>query len=153
MYSGSVSGEDLPGEFCTYFSTRSRKQSHNFTTFQFGLAFLGVILGGILGFLTSPIQDYLYSRSSRRNDGNPRPEARLYFSCGGTLMIASGLFWFGWTSGPDIPWIVPILAIGWIIIGIYTVYVSIFSSRDMTDHRLLHSIILQIRILFMHRQQ
>jgi len=99
------------------------RQSHNFNTMQVGLAFLGMILGGIIGFATSPIQDFLYSRASKRNNGKPRPEARLYFSCVGSLMFSSGLFWFGWSSGPEVHWIVPILGVGWTIIGIYAVYV------------------------------
>jgi hypothetical protein len=127
------------------------RQSHDFTTLQVGLAFLGMILGGILGFATSPIQDYFYSRASRWNLGKPRPEARLYFSCGGTIMFASGLFWFGWSSGPNIHWIVPILAIGWTTIGIYSIYVCKF--EDVVNDRLLCSTTLRIRIPFMHRRR
>jgi hypothetical protein len=99
------------------------RASHGFNTLQVGLAFLGMILGGIIGFATSPIQDYFYSRSAERNNGKPRPEARLYFSCVGSLMFCSGLFWFGWSSGPNVPWIVPILGVGWVSIGIYSIYV------------------------------
>jgi len=102
------------------------RQSHNFNTWQVGLVFLGMVVGAILSFVTAPIQDYFYSRASRRNNGNPRPEARLYVSCVGSLMFTSGLFWFGWSSGPDVPWIVPVLALGWTTIGIYTVYVLPF---------------------------
>ena len=100
------------------------RKSHDFNTMQVGLAFLGMIFGGLLGFATSPIQGYFYSRAAKKNLGKPRPEARLYFSCLGSLMFASGLFWFGWSSGPNVHWIVPILGIGWTIIGIYSVYVS-----------------------------
>jgi hypothetical protein len=99
------------------------KVNHGFNTMQVGLAFLGMILGGMIGFAISPISDYFYSRASMRNHGKPRPEARLYFSCVGGLMFCSGLFWFGWSSGPNVHWIVPILAIGWTTIGIYSIYV------------------------------
>jgi hypothetical protein len=99
------------------------RASHEFDTMQVGLAFLGMILGGMIGFMTSPIQDYFYSRASERNLGKPRPEARLYFSCIGSLMFCTGLFWFGWSSGPNVHWIVPILGIGWTTIGIYSIYV------------------------------
>jgi hypothetical protein len=99
------------------------KTNHGFNTMQVGLAFLGMILGGMIGFAISPISDYFYSRASARNHGKPRPEARLYFSCVGSLMFCSGLFWFGWSSSPNVPWIVPILAMGWTTIGIYSIYV------------------------------
>jgi hypothetical protein len=127
------------------------RQSHDFTTLQVGLAFLGMIMGGILGFATSPIQDYLYSLAAKKNLGKPRPEARLYFSCGGTLMFASGLFWFGWTSGPNIHWIVPILAVGWTTIGIYSIYVC--TIQDGTNDRLLCLTTSQIRIRSMLRRR
>lgn len=115
------------------------RQSHNFNTWQVGLVFVGMIVGALLGFGTVPIQDRFYSRASRRNNGNPRPEARLYVSCVGGLMFTSGLFWFGWSSGPSVPWIVPVLALGWTTIGIYTVYVCAF-LRGMTDGRRRYSI-------------
>lgn len=91
---------------------------------------------GHIGFLASPIQDYIYSRASQRNNGNPRSERKLCFSCGGMLMFASRLFWFGWSSDPNVPWIVPILGCGWTIIGIYTIY--IYHYWNEIDHRLLY---------------
>ena len=98
--------------------------SHNFNTWQIGLVFVGMVVGAILGFGTAPIQTYFYSREARRNNGNPAPEARLYVSCAGSLMFSLGLFWFGWSNGPTLPWIIPTLALGWTTIGIYTVYVT-----------------------------
>jgi len=125
-------------------------QVYGFSPDQIGLGFLPVIIGGILGGLLSPIQDYLYARAERRNLGKPRPEARLYSSCVGSLMFASGLFWFGWSSRPDVHWIWPILAVGWSTIGIYSIYVCflILYALSLTS-RLLYLIIWRIHILFM----
>jgi hypothetical protein len=128
------------------------RQSHNFNTWQVGLVFVGMIVGAILSFGTAPIQDRFYSRASRRNNGNPRPEARLYVSCVGSLIFTSGLFWFGWSSGPNVPWIVPVLALGWTTIGIYTVYVFAF-LRGMTDVRRRYSIIWPILTRFTLRRR
>jgi hypothetical protein len=104
--------------------------SHGFTTEQVGLAFIGVIVGGLMGFAMSPIQDWFYAKASKKGRGSAKPEARLLFSCGGMLMFASGLFWFGWSSGSNVPWIVPIIGITWTIIGIYTIYVPSSPSRQ-----------------------
>jgi MFS family permease len=126
--------------------------SHGFTTEQVGLAFLGVVVGGLIGFATSPIQDWFYSKAAKKAGGDAEPEARLLFSCGGTLMFASGLFWFGWTSGPNVHWIVPILGITWSIIGIYTVYVSLQRPDKANCGRLRYSIILPIHTRYIRHR-
>ena len=99
------------------------RESYHFDALQVGLGFIGMIVGGLIGFATSPIQDYFFTRATEKNDGKSRPEARLYFSCIGSLMFATGLFWFGWSSRPNVHWIVPILGVGWTTVGIYSVYV------------------------------
>ena len=104
------------------------REAYQFNAMQVGLGFLGMIVGSILAFATSPISDYFYSRSARKNSGKPKPEARLYFSCVGSLIFTTGLFWFGWTSSPEIHWIVPIIGVGYTTIGIYSVYVYHFLS-------------------------
>ena len=132
------------------------EEVYGFSTEQVGLAFLSLTVGAIFGSLTSPLQDYLYARAERRNFGKPRPEARLYFSCLGSLMFASGLFWFGWSSRPDVHWICPILAICWTTIGIYSIYVCsllhllLYFCEQWLMSRRLYLIIWRIHILFMH---
>jgi MFS family permease len=126
--------------------------SHGFTTEQVGLAFIGVVVGGLIGFATSPIQDWFYSRAAKKAGGDARPEARLLFSCGGTLMFASGLFWFGWSSGPNVHWIVPILGITWSIIGIYTIYVPVPLPNNANWGRRPYSIILRIHTRYIRRR-
>jgi hypothetical protein len=126
--------------------------SHGFTTEQVGLAFIGVIVGGLIGFATSPIQDWFYSKAAKKAGGNAEPEARLLFSCGGTLMFASGLFWFGWSSGPNVHWLVPIIGITWSIIGIYTVYVPSSRPDKANSSRRPYSTTLQIRTRYIRRR-
>ena len=46
-----------------------------------------------------------------------------------------GLFMFGWTSGPGVPWIVPTIAVGIATIGIFTIYLSVFNYLADTYHR------------------
>ena len=63
------------------------------------------------------------------------PEGRLYFSCVESALLPIGLFWFGWTSFPQIPWIVPTLAVGCATMGIFSIYLAVFNYLADTYHR------------------
>ena len=101
-------------------------QSHNFSESQIGMCFIGMTVGSIIGFLINPIQEFFMKRYNEKQ-GKHVPEGRLILSCGGAILFTVGLFWFGWTSGPNVPAIVPIIAIACISIGIYTVYTAVFN--------------------------
>jgi len=102
--------------------------NYGFSTFQTGLVQLAISAGAVIGTVLNPIQDRLYLQSKKRNKerpGYPIPEARLYFSVPGSLLFSAGLFWYGWSSYPDVPWIVPTLGIGCVGLGIYEVYMAV----------------------------
>jgi MFS family permease len=89
---------------------------------------LALSAGAIIGTILNPIQDRLYLSSRSRNTerpGRPIPEARLYFSVPGSLIFTAGLFWYGWASYPDVPWIVPTLGIACVGLGIYEIYMAV----------------------------
>ncbi|OWZ69856.1 hypothetical protein AYX14_04770 [Cryptococcus neoformans] len=101
--------------------------NYGFNTFQSSLVQLALSVGAIVGTIINPYQDKLYLRSAHRNkeaEGKPIPEARLYFSIPGSLLFAGALFWYGWSSYPNVHWIVPTLAIGFIGLGIYSIYMA-----------------------------
>lgn len=68
-------------------------------------------------------------------------ERRIYFACVQSILLPAGLFWFGWTSYPSIPWIVPTLAIGCASMGIFSVYLAVFNYLADTYHRYASSAI------------
>lgn len=68
-------------------------------------------------------------------------EARLYFACFEAALLPIGLFWFGWTSYPSVPWIVPMIAVGCATMGIYSVYLAVFNYLADTYHRYASSAI------------
>jgi Major Facilitator Superfamily len=107
------------------------RETYHFTPEQVGLAFIGMTVGGLLGFAASPVQDYIFSRLASKNHGKPTPEARLYFSCIGSIMFPAGVFWFGWSSRANVHWIVPTIAVGWTTVAIYFIYVS--PKEDFAD--------------------
>lgn len=68
-------------------------------------------------------------------------EGRLYFACVQAALLPVGLFWFGWTSYPSVPWIVPTIAVGCATMGIYSVYLAVFNYLADTYHRYASSAI------------
>ncbi|KAI9832760.1 MAG: hypothetical protein M1819_003980 [Sarea resinae] len=102
--------------------------NYGFSTFQTSLIQLAISAGAIVGTIVNPFQDWLYLRSARYNKeipGTPIPEARLYTAVPGSLLFTAGLFWYGWSSYPSVPWIVPTLGIGCVGLGIYSIYLAV----------------------------
>jgi len=101
---------------------------YGFNTFQTGCIQLALSFGAIVATILNPLQDSLYLKSAQRNlerPGKPIPEARLYFSVPGSLLFTAGMFWYGWASYPDLPWIVPALGIGCVGMGIFSIYLAV----------------------------
>jgi hypothetical protein len=63
------------------------------------------------------------------------PESRLYFTCIESTLLPIGLFWFGWTQFPSIPWIVPTLSVGCATMGIFSIYLATFNYLADVYHR------------------
>lgn len=85
---------------------------------QIGLTFLGIMFGLLLAAISNPIWSNIRGRLVKRREamtgevGVSEPEDRLPPAILGGILIPIGLFWFGWTSYPEIHWIVPILGSG-----------------------------------------
>jgi len=76
-----------------------------------GLAFLGVAIGMMGAVIyTIFIGNKQYIKSTEKAGGFAAPEARLPPGMIGGCLLPVGLFWFAWTNGPNIHWIVSILA-------------------------------------------
>jgi MFS family permease len=102
--------------------------TYGFNTMQTGLVQLALTVGAAIGTLINPLQDWLYLRTASKNKerpGRPIPEARLYTSIPGSLLFTAGLFIYGWTSRPSIPWIVPAIGVAIVGVGIYSIYMGV----------------------------
>lgn len=75
-----------------------------------GLAFIGVAVGMIAGVGYSMYDNKRYAKVEAEHNGEAPPEARLPASLIGAVAIPVGMFWFAWTNGPSIHWIVSIMA-------------------------------------------
>jgi MFS family permease len=123
-------------------------RSHGFTIQESGAVFAAMCVGAILSTVLSIYQDRLlarylsYSAKHVENPGRIRrsidlssPEGRLYFACVESIFLPVGLFWFGWTQFPSIPWIVPTMSIACATMGIFSIYLATFNYLADTYHR------------------
>ncbi|KAI0903868.1 MFS general substrate transporter [Ustulina deusta] len=91
-----------------------------------GLSFIGIMVGQILGMVYSILDTIRYKKiADRYPNGTPPPEAWLAPSCVGAVALPIGLFWFAWTNGNNIPWIVCLIGIAPFGFGQVLVFLSI----------------------------
>lgn len=89
--------------------------NHGFTLSQTGMAFLGILVGMLIGILTDPLWRKNHEKLVTRRwyatgeIGGSEPEYRLPPAIAGGIVVPVGLFLFGWTTYTSIHWIVPII--------------------------------------------
>ncbi|KAL0953075.1 hypothetical protein HGRIS_007275 [Hohenbuehelia grisea] len=86
------------------------QEGHGFNMQMTGLTFLGVGLGMIAAISTQPYWNRVFARESLKYDGNPPPETRLLMGQVGAILVPIGLYWLAFTTYPQVPWAVPIVA-------------------------------------------
>ncbi|KAI4239514.1 MAG: hypothetical protein LQ352_007791 [Teloschistes flavicans] len=106
--------------------------NHGFNIEQNGAVFSSMCVGALLSTALSIYQEKIAIRYGKMSS---TPEGRLYFSCIESALMPIGLFWFGWTSFPQIHWIVPTLAVGCATMGIFSIYLAVFNYLADTYHR------------------
>ncbi|KAI1085875.1 polyamine transporter 1 [Whalleya microplaca] len=92
-----------------------------------GLAFLGVAVGMMASVFYSMYDNQRYAKHAEARNGMAHPEARLPPALIGSILLPVGLFWFAWTNGRDIHWIVPIIASGVFAAGLVLVFLSLMN--------------------------
>ena len=93
-----------------------------------GLAFIGVAVGMLFAVAYSMFDNRRYARVAAASPGGMAPpEARLPPAIIGSVLLPIGLFWFAWTNGPEIHWVVPIIASGFFAAGLVSVFLSLLS--------------------------
>ncbi|EKM60762.1 uncharacterized protein PHACADRAFT_203915 [Phanerochaete carnosa HHB-10118-sp] len=96
-------------------------EHHHFNLAQNGLAFLGIVVGGVIAFFGF-LPWALFSLKPKFANGTFVPEDRLPPAFFGAFFFPASLFWFGWTSAASVPWILPILASGLWAIGAFYLF-------------------------------
>lgn len=111
--------------------------NHGFSLEEAGSVFAAISIAAIISTVMSIYQEKLARKylSPKRRLLLDTPEGRLYFACLQSALLPIGCFWFGWTSFPSIPWIVPALAVGCATMGIFSIYLAVFNYLADTYHR------------------
>ncbi|KAI9927004.1 hypothetical protein MW887_003385 [Aspergillus wentii] len=89
------------------------------------LPFLSVMIGMMTAVVYNMHDNKRYVRVSREHNGFAPPEARLPPTMIGGIAIPIGLFWFAWTNGPSVHWIVSIIAAAPFGFGMVLVFLGI----------------------------
>ncbi|SCZ90779.1 BZ3500_MvSof-1268-A1-R1_Chr1-3g02242 [Microbotryum saponariae] len=95
---------------------------YGFTIGQVGLVFYGVVVAGLLGFVSNFYQERLY----QRHVATRGPEARLYAALIGGMIFPIGTFIFAFTQGRT-HWMGPVIGLMLCFFGIFTIYLSTFN--------------------------
>ncbi|RAK71575.1 MFS transporter [Aspergillus fijiensis CBS 313.89] len=91
------------------------------------LPFLGVMVGMMTAVGYNMYDNKRYKRIHEQHNGFAPPEARLPPTMIGAITIPVGLFWFAWTNGPSVHWIVCIIAAAPFGFGMVLVFLNIMS--------------------------
>lgn len=91
------------------------------------LPFLGVMTGMMLAVGCNMYDNKRYVRIHEKHRGFAPPEARLPPTMVGAVAIPVGLFWFAWTNGPNVHWIVSIIAAAPFGFGMVLVFLNIMT--------------------------
>jgi DHA1 family multidrug resistance protein-like MFS transporter len=102
-------------------------EMYHFSVGTEGLAYLGILVGALITI--PPYFYYLhkYLEPQFNENGELQPEKRLYACTVGAFCIPICLFWFGWSSRPDIHWIMPIIGSSFFAIGTFLLFNSILN--------------------------
>ncbi|KAK4157940.1 putative transporter mfs2 [Chaetomidium leptoderma] len=92
-----------------------------------GLAFVGVAVGMLFAVAYSIFDNRRYGRVAAAHGGMAPPEARLPPAIIGSVLLPVGLFWFAWTNGPEVHWVVPITASAFFAAGLVSVFLSLLT--------------------------
>lgn len=92
-----------------------------------GLAFLGIMVGMIIGVVYSIPDNKRYLKLAKKYGGFAPPETRLPPVMVASVSIPIGLFWFAWTNYPSIHWIVSIIGSVPFGFGVVLIYLGVLS--------------------------
>ncbi|KAI0972061.1 polyamine transporter 1 [Xylaria arbuscula] len=93
-----------------------------------GLAFAAIAVGMLVTvFYYIFVEQKRYLRVVEANGGFAPPEARLPPAIIGSVLLPVGLFWFAWTNGPEMHWIVPLVGTGFFGAGLVFVFLGLIN--------------------------
>ena len=107
--------------------------TYGWQSYSGGLVQAAIGIGQLVGFGACLIQKHIYLKSASNNKeqpGSPVPEAILHLSIPSTLILAGGLFMYGWSIFQP-HWIVTAVGLG--LIGFASIVIVNAASIYVTD--------------------
>ncbi|KAF5858359.1 hypothetical protein ETB97_004480 [Aspergillus alliaceus] len=92
-----------------------------------GLAFLGIMIGMIIGIIFTVPANTHFIKIQDRLGGFAPPEVRLLQCMVGAVAIPIGQFWFAWTDYPSIHWVVSIIGTAPFGFGVILIYLGVMN--------------------------
>jgi MFS family permease len=96
-----------------------------------GLAYIGIMVGQILGVPFYVVLEGKYRKKIARPGVVSTPEMRLEPALWGAVMLPASLFWFAWSSFPSVHWAVGL--VGTVFFGLGNVLVFIAITNYIID--------------------
>lgn len=89
------------------------------------LPFLGTTVGVLVGVVIIIWNTRTHMRRKLARHGANEPEDRLPLMILGSILLPVGMFWFAWTSNPDIIWVPQVISGTFIGCGILLVFMQV----------------------------
>ena len=87
------------------------------------LPFFSLLIGYLLGCLVAILESrFRFKKLLEKHGSELPPEQRIPPMFVGSVLVVGGLFWFGWTSSPDITWVPQVISGVAIGAGIFLVF-------------------------------
>lgn len=111
---------------------------YNFSEGKLGLSFLPAGIGMMIGVVSyGNLADYLVKRAQKDQEPGTayRPEVKLtpWATVPVGLLFCAGMFVYGWTTGKQVHWIVPMLAVAVLSFGLMGATVGSSNTRAYID--------------------
>ena len=92
-----------------------------------GLSYVGVLVGQLLSMFFYIFLEVNYQKKIATNPGKAKPEGRLQPAMIGAVLLPIGLFWFAWSTYPQVHWIVSTLGGAIFGFGQVLLYISLIN--------------------------
>ncbi|KAJ5094505.1 polyamine transporter 3 [Penicillium angulare] len=91
-----------------------------------GLNYISIAIGSaIAAECCTLINDRIYRKLSKRNQGKGLPEFRIPIMIPATLFLSAGMFWYGWTAELKMHWIMPNIGTSIFVAGALACTISV----------------------------
>jgi hypothetical protein len=105
-------------------------QQYGFGTAIIGLAYIPTRVGMLFGTITfGTITDIIIKKRQAKGEATaPEDRIPIWLTLPNGIIIMASLFWYGWATEDNTPWIVPMIGVAFFCFGLMGVMVCIMST-------------------------